>query len=159
MRVRAYNPQIDALPLRGMFEAQGLDYVYPDLDHPRFFTRLVLEDEEGKPVMALVGKLTAEMMFFMFPDEGTPKQRLERFLALHQASEHDMAEYGLDECFAEIPNTSRMGKFKRLLAFLGWVPMQEWSPWCKPRLDQNPQLPGSLQHLLSGGKEHKAIAQ
>lgn len=138
MRIRPYR-EADLEELKRMHEAMGFDYLFPELDHPRFFTKLVVEDE-GRVVMALVGKLTSEMMFMMRPDEGSTKQRLQWFLELHQASEKDMALYGLDECFAEIPPGPKMEKFKRLLAVMGWVPMNTWDPWCRPYLLENPKL-------------------
>lgn len=157
MRIRNYNAETDLEALKQMHAAQGFEYLFPDLDHPRFFTKLVVEDEDGNPVMALVGKLTSEMMFFMFPEAGTSRERLERFLALHQASEQEMAEFGLDECFAEIPPGPRMEKFKRLLSLLGWVPMREWAPWCRPFLSRKPEIPTWLRRLLRGDREHTAI--
>ena len=90
MRIRAYNSETDRLALHEMYLAQGFDYVEHNWDHQEFFSRLVVEDHDGKVVMAIFGRLSAEMFLLMDPGDGTPLERIRNFLALHLASEHDM---------------------------------------------------------------------
>jgi hypothetical protein len=147
MRIREYNPGTDLAALKRMHAAQGFDYVFPNLDHPEFFTRLVVEDEDGVVVMAGMGRLTAEMYLFMDPAAGTPMQRFERFCRLHRASEQDVICHGVQDWYAQIPPGPKMEKFKRLLALLGWVRANTWESWTKPQLSINPGL-GLLQKLF-----------
>jgi len=140
MIIRLYNPEIDREALRAMHAEQGFDYVYPNFEHPEFFSRLVVEDQ-GKPVMALMGRYTCEMFLLMYPNAGAPRDRLLNFISLHQASERDLFAHGIQDAHAFIPPGPRMSKFKKLLAYFGWVPATEWECWTKPQLAGNPQLP------------------
>jgi len=133
-----------------MYQSQGFDYVEPNWDHEEFFSRLVLEDQGGQIVMAIMGRLTAEMYLLMDPKANTPAERLRHFLSLHQASEHDMASKGIQDCYAQVPPGVRMSKFKRLLAMLGWVRADTWQPWTKPQLRVLPELPVIFRRLLEG---------
>lgn len=156
MRIRNYNPETDREALHAMHAAQGFDYVEPNWDHNEFFSRLVIEDDSGKPVMALFGRVTSEMFLLMFPDAGTARDRLLNFITLHQASERDMHLRGIQDAHAFLPPGERMEKFKRLLAHFGWVPADTWQCWTKPQLSSNPQLPTFLNGLgkaLGQGQE------
>ncbi|MCI0725054.1 MAG: hypothetical protein L0338_39730 [Acidobacteria bacterium] len=148
MRIRAYQ-ESDKNELMRLYQAQGLDYLYPNFEHPEFFTRLVLEDEKGEVVMAIMGRLTAEMFLLMDPRANGPGVRLKHFLTLHRASEHDMALKGIGDCYAQIP--PGMEKFKRLLSLLGWVRADTWQPWTKPELKLYPQLPPIFERKFLGG--------
>lgn len=148
MNIRPYDAATDLEALKQMHAEQGFDYVCPNFDHPEFFTRLVAEDEAGRPVMAIMGRLTAEMFLLLDPQAGKPGDRLKNFLVLHMASEHDMASRGIQDCYAQIP--PEMGKFKRLLGLLGWVPADTWQPWTKPQLTVKPLLPKFGVRLLGG---------
>lgn len=153
MRIRLYNPETDLKALQAMHAAQGFDYVFPNLDHPEFFCRFVAEDEEGQPIMAIMGRLTAEMYLLMDPHAGSGATRLQGFLRLHQASEADMATKGIQDCYAQIPPGPRMEKFKRLLALLGWKRADTWEPWTKPQLYLFPRLTGAIRALLGRGND------
>jgi hypothetical protein len=60
MLIREYTPaDLDAL--RRMHASQGFDYAFPDLSDPIFISKLVLEDDSGRPVMAALARLTCEM--------------------------------------------------------------------------------------------------
>ena len=153
MRIRSYNPETDLAALKEMHAAQGFEYVFPNFDHQEFFSRLVVEDEEGRAVMAIMGRLSAEMFLLMFPESGSPIERIRNFLALHLASESDMASKGIKDCFAQIPDGSKMERFKTLLARLGWVRADAWQNWTKPQLYRKPTLPSTLmgQKLVGSG--------
>ena len=60
MLIREYTPaDLDAL--RRMHASQGFDYAFPNLDDPIFISKLILEDDSGRPVMASLARLTCEM--------------------------------------------------------------------------------------------------
>ena len=153
MRIREYMPaDLDAL--RQMHAAQGFGYPLPDLDSPMFVSKLVLEeDEHGAPaenddaegrevadpssprensppgnfprvIMAILQRLTAETYLLHDPAAGTPRQRWQSFLALHEAARRDAAARGLDDAQAFLP--PRIARaFGRRLARLGWTQ----DPW------------------------------
>ncbi len=58
--IREYTPaDLDAL--RRMHARQGFDYAFPDLADPIFVSKLVVEDDGGRAVMASLARLTCEM--------------------------------------------------------------------------------------------------
>ena len=129
--------------LRRMHAAQGFGYPLPDLDSPMFVSKLVLEEDGedadgGSPrgftprgreaadrssprvTMAVLLRLTAETYLLHDPGAGTPRQRWQRFLALHEATRRDAAARGLDDAQAFLP--PRIARaFGRRLARLGWT--------------------------------------
>ena len=69
MLVREYTPaDLDAL--RRMHASQGFDYAFPDLADPIFISKLVVEDDDGRAVMASLARLTCEM--YLLIDRGDP---------------------------------------------------------------------------------------
>lgn len=138
MRIREYTPA-DFDALRHMHGAQGFGYPLPNLNSPMFVSKLVLEeDDEGdatstqegasvnarataqpKIVMAILQRLTAETYLLHNPTAGTPRQRWQRFLALHDAARRHAAARGLDDVQAFLP--PRVARaFGRRLSQLGW---------------------------------------
>ena len=60
MLIREYTPaDLDAL--RRMHSSQGFDYAFPDIADPIFVSKLVVEDDGGRAVMASLARLTCEM--------------------------------------------------------------------------------------------------
>lgn len=138
LRIREYTPA-DFNALRRMHDAQGFGYPLPNLDSPMFVSKLVLEDDdygstsaekdasvEGgatsrpKIVMAILQRLTAETYLLHDPGAGTPRQRWQHFLALHDAARRDAAARGLDDVQAFLP--PRIARaFGRRLSQLGWT--------------------------------------
>ncbi len=127
MHIREYTTgDLDAL--RQMHSAQGFGYPLPDLDSPMFVSKLVLEDEQetgdsgnsSRVKMAILLRLTAEAYMLHDPASGTPRQRWQRFLALHEAARRDSAARGLDDVQAFLPPQVARA-FGRRLARLGWV--------------------------------------
>lgn len=147
MRIRPYNPTTDREELAAMHKEQGYDYVFPNFDHIEFFSRLVVEDDDGRLVMALMGRVTCEMFLLMHPNAGTPKERFQNFVALHLESEKDLWRHGMQDAHAFIPPGERMERFKELLRYFGWVPATEWECWTKPQLEGQPKLPKVLKGL------------
>jgi hypothetical protein len=153
VRIREYTPN-DFDALRRMHAAQGFGYPLPDLESPLFVAKLVLEDDvddvsaenrEGEDrevphrnsppessasagpsrvAMAVLLRLTAETYLLHDPAAGTPRQRWQRFLALHEAAQRSAAARGLDDVQAFLP--PRVARaFGRRLARLGWT----HDPW------------------------------
>ncbi len=119
MRLRAYRAE-DEPALREMHRQQGFTYELPDLADPILITKLVLEDDDGRPVMAALARLTCELYLLAEPKAGTPRERLTRLVALHVAAEQELARRGLDDGTCWVP--PQIGKsFGRRLERLGWV--------------------------------------
>jgi hypothetical protein len=75
MRIREYTPaDLDAL--RRMHASQGFDYAFPDLSDPIFISKLILEDDTGRPVMAALARLTCEM--YLLVDRTAPSDSADR---------------------------------------------------------------------------------
>ena len=74
MLVRPYEPK-DLQALKAMHAAQGFDYPFPDLDDPIFLSKLVVEDDQGRAVMASLLRLTAEAYLLLDSRAGRPRER------------------------------------------------------------------------------------
>jgi hypothetical protein len=122
MIVRAYtSADLDAV--RAMHAAQGFGYPLPDLADPLFLVRAVVEDE-GRPRMAALLRLTAEAYLLADPRDGSPRQRWQWLLALHEATRHAAAARGLADVQAFLPQRVARA-FGRRLESLGW----HCDPW------------------------------
>jgi len=129
MLVREYREgDLDAL-LR-MHARQGFDYAFPDMSDPIFLSKLVVEDESGRTVMASLARLTCEMYLLADPQAGSPRERYGRLLALHGAGERDLLARGLDDAHAWLPPPIAK-RFGRRLAALGWIRDDAWTPYCR----------------------------
>ena len=134
MRIRPYT-QSDLESLRQIHAGQGFDYEFPDLRDPIFVSKLVLEDDAGKIVMASLARLTCEMYLLVNREEQNslagenPRERYARLLALHAAGEKDLLARGLDDAHAWLPPPIAK-RFGRRLRQLGWVRDDSWTPYC-----------------------------
>jgi hypothetical protein len=131
MLIREYTPaDLDAL--RRMHARQGFDYAFPNLADPIFVSKLVVENDDGRPVMASLARLTCEMYLLVDRQkgEGNPRRRWAQLLALHAAGERDLIARGLDDAHAWLPPPVAK-KFGRRLESLGWVRDDSWTPFCK----------------------------
>jgi hypothetical protein len=129
MFVRQYK-ESDLVALRRMHAQQGFDYPFPDLADPIFVSKLVVEDESGRAVMASLARLTCEMYLLADPEAAQPRDRFARLLALHDAGERDLLARGLDDAHAWLP--PRIAKrFGRRLQALGWIRDDTWTPYCR----------------------------
>jgi hypothetical protein len=129
MRVRAYT-ESDLDALRAMHARQGFDYAFPNLADPIFVSKLVVEDEAGRAVMASLARLTCEMYLLADPEAGNPRERYARLLELHRAGEQDLLARGLDDAHAWLPPAIAK-RFGRRLASLGWLRDDAWTPYCR----------------------------
>ena len=131
VRIREYTPA-DLDVLRRMHASQGFDYPFPDLADPIFVSKLIVEDDSGRAVMASLARLTCEMYLLIDREHGggNPHERWAQLLALHAAGECDLVARGLDDAHAWLP-PSIARRFGRRLASLGWLRDDTWTPYCK----------------------------
>ena len=134
MLIREYS-ESDLDALRSMHARQGFDYPFPDLADPIFVSKIVVEDESSRPVMASLARLTCEMYLLAEPEEGKPRERFDRLLALHAAGERDLLARGLDDAHAWIPPRIA-ARFGRRLQSLGWIRDDAWTPYCRRFTDR-----------------------
>lgn len=76
--------------------------------------------KSSRVTMAILQRLTAETYLLHDPSAGTPRQRWQNFLALHDAALRDAAARGLDDAQAFLPPQIARS-FGRRLARLGWT--------------------------------------
>jgi hypothetical protein len=127
--IRAYT-ESDLDALRHIHVLQGFDYAFPDINDPIFLSKLVLEDDSGRAVMASLARLTCEMYLLADPEAGTPRERYTRLLALHRAGETDLLARGLGDAHAWLPPPIAK-RFGRRLDSLGWIRDDAWTPYCR----------------------------
>jgi hypothetical protein len=149
MKVREYAAT-DLAALQRMHASQGFEYPFPDLHDPIFVSKLVLEDDDGRPAMASLARLTCEMYLLIDREaheiraerrDGpqtsrvrgrcSPHQRYAQLLALHEVGQRDLISRGLDDAHAWLPPPIAK-RFGRRLTALGWIRDDAWTPYCKP---------------------------
>lgn len=133
MHIREYTPS-DLELLRRLHSAQGMPYAFPDLTNPLFLTKLVIERDspsadsreagdipiaDGNLLGAVLLRLTSEAYFLLDPRAGTPRDRWQSLLMLHEAARQDAALRGLDDAHAWLP-PQIANAFGRRLTRLGW---------------------------------------
>jgi hypothetical protein len=138
MKIREYD-DADFAVLRRMHASQGFAYPFPDLRDPIFVSKLVLEDDGGRPAMASLARLTCEMYLLVDRDgircrgataATSPRELYAQLLALHDAGERDLIARGLDDAHAWLPPQIAK-RFGRRLTSLGWMRDDAWTPYCK----------------------------
>jgi hypothetical protein len=150
VKIRQYT-DADMAALQRIHASQGFDYAFPDLRDPIFVSKLVLEDDAGRPAMAALARLTCEMYLLVDRggadeaqagsssrmDESTgsgaqrgARERYTQLLALHQAGERDLISRGLHDAHAWLPPPIAK-RFGKRLAALGWMRDDAWTPYCK----------------------------
>ncbi len=128
MSIREYQDS-DLAQLRAIHAAQGFDYALPDLSNPLFVTKKILTNNDSIVGAALL-RLTAEAYLLLDPCAGPPRQRWQWLLALHDATERDGWQRGLEDVHAWLPPPIA-GKFGKRLARLGWIRDDAWTPYCR----------------------------
>jgi len=119
MRIRNYRPE-DEPALKQMHAAQGFDYAFPDLANPLFVSKLVLEDDDGRSLMAALGRLSCEVYLLAEPKSASPGERFLQMLLMHEAGRRDLEARGLDDVTCWVPPGIEKS-FGRRLERLGWV--------------------------------------
>jgi len=130
MLVRPYT-DADFAALCAMHAAQDFGYPLPDPSDPLLLVRTVVEDE-GRPRMAALLRLTAETYLLADPRDGAPRQRWQWLTALHEATRQAAAARGLDDVQAFLPPAVARS-FGRRLAKLGWR-RDPWHCYTRPLL-------------------------
>ena len=74
-------------------------------------------------------RLTAEAYLLLDPRVGTPRERWQWLLALHEAARRDAWLRGLEDVHAWLPPPIAQ-KFGRRLERLGWRRDDSWTPYC-----------------------------
>jgi len=89
------------------------------------------ESREGKSRIlgAALLRLTAEAYLLLDPRAGTPRERWQWLLALHEAARRDAWQRGLEDVHAWLPPRIAE-KFGRRLERLGWRRDDSWTPYC-----------------------------
>lgn len=115
----------DRQKLAEIHQKSGLDYQFPDLDHPLFFVRKVAEDETGIRGAAVL-KICAETMLLL--GDGHPKERFEIIKSLQDAVCAEAYMKGLGEIYADVPEIG----FDKRLRQLGWEKDRPgWHLWTR----------------------------
>jgi len=129
MLVREYR-ESDLDTLRRIHVAQDFPYAFPDLRDPLFLTKMVVATGDEKILGAALLRLTAEAYLLLDPQQGSPRGRWQALRALHEATQHDAQQRGLEDVHAWLP--PRIAKtFGRRIERLGWRRDDEWAPYCK----------------------------
>jgi hypothetical protein len=138
MKIREYD-DADLAALRRMHASQGFAYPFPYLRDPIFISKLVLEDNAGRPAMASLARLTCEIYLLVdrdakrdgkVADATSPRERYAQLLALHDAGSRDLIARGLNDAHAWLPPHIAK-RFGRRLTALGWLRDDAWTPYCK----------------------------
>ncbi len=125
MEVRDYRPE-DREELELIHKAQGIDYEFPDLEHPLFFVKKVIVID-GKIRSALVLKICAET-FLLIDSEQKPQEKFAEMETLQRSVLSEAFAKGLDEIHAAIPEIG----FDKRLAQLGWAKDRSgWHLWSR----------------------------
>lgn len=129
MEVRDYRPE-DKAELEAIHKAQGIDYEFPDLEHPLFFVKKVIVID-GKIRSALVLKICAET-FLLLEQRQDPHEKFAEMEILQRSVLSEAYAKGLDEIHAAVPD---IGFDKRLLQ-LGWSKDRDgWKLWSRRTAD------------------------
>jgi len=124
--IRVLRPE-DITVLKEMFDKQHFDgeelIDVEDLGAvgDGMVSKLVYCDKKGRPRIALLARLTAEVMLFGDPEWETPQERLRAGLELEEFLCADLEAKGIDYVLAAIPLASAKSFGKRIRE-VGWIP-------------------------------------
>jgi hypothetical protein len=130
--IREYK-ECDLEALQRMHAESGFGYAFPNLNDPLFVSKLVVCDDDGRPTMALLARLTCEIYLLLDrKDAGASsgRERYRQMLVLHRAGERDLLNKGLEDAHAWLPPQIAR-RFGRRLEALGWVRDDKWAPYCR----------------------------
>ncbi|HUI73745.1 MAG TPA: hypothetical protein VLX32_02310 [Candidatus Acidoferrum sp.] len=137
MLIREYR-ESDLESLQAIHARQGFPYEFPNLGNPLFLCKIVLTDGDShtdgcaqeKIRAAALLRLTAEAYLLLDPASGTPREKWQWLLALHEATHQDAWRRGLEDVHAWLP-PAIANKFGRRLSSLGWIRDDVWTPYSK----------------------------
>lgn len=119
MQIRDYERR-DFETLKDIHALQGVEYEWPNIELPKFFSKLVVEDCNGKPVMATIAKTACELHLLVDHTYSTPAIRWELLLGLHREALIDITRKGVYDSFLFMKKTPKLNRFCRRLDSLGW---------------------------------------
>jgi hypothetical protein len=93
------------------------------------------DEVSGEILGAALLRLTAEAYLLLDPRAGTPRDRWQWLLALHEAARREAWQRGLEDVHAWLPPPI-VKKFGRRLERLGWLRDDAWTPYCKRLTDR-----------------------
>lgn len=126
MRIRTYREE-DLDALARMHAQSGFAYDFPELRDWHFNPKLVVESQ-GQVVMAAALRLTSEAYLWLDKEAGTPAERWQQLLALHEAVRREAERLGYADVHAFLPPEVARG-FQRRLSRLGWIPEKFQCYW------------------------------
>jgi hypothetical protein len=117
MEIREYR-LADLDRIKAIHKKQGFQFDFPDLTDPTFAVGCVAaKNDEAQ--MATFLRVTAEAYLFVDPQAGTPRERWQALLQVHEQVRQQAASLGLSQVQAFLP--PELGKrFDRRLKKLGW---------------------------------------
>lgn len=96
----------------------GFHYDLPNTEHPLFVAKLGIE-HDGEIVAAALLRLTSESYLLMNKEVGTPAERWDWLLSLHEAVRESAFAQGLDDVHCWLPPEIER-QFGRRLFKLKW---------------------------------------
>jgi len=106
-------------------ERTGFDYRLPAIwANPRFPIKQV-GVADGRPVIASVAKVQAEIYLWLDPDWGTPQERWDALKELHAEVVAQAEEIGFDQIYCVLP-PEIAESFGPRLKELGWCETRPW---------------------------------
>src|SRR5260221_475205 len=96
-------------------------------DLPKKFFSLVIADENDEAEQALLLRPTAELFYLRDRTIGTPWERWQKFLQLHEEMRKSALNLNLDEVEAFLPPPAETRFGKRLMS-IGWL-KNLWQPY------------------------------
>lgn len=119
MTLRAYRPE-DLETLKQLHGRLAHGYPVPDFDDPAFVVGVISERQQELQAAAFL-RITAEAYLLMDPDAGTPEERWQSLLQIHESVKGEANKIGLPDVNCWIPPDLENGKrFGRRLEKLGW---------------------------------------
>lgn len=103
-----------------MFEAQGFDYTFPNLQSPLIEAVLVWADEDDKPLMAIAAERITQL--YLWKAEGIHPAAAMRAIAVFDAEmSAALRAKGYNSTDIFIPPTLFKSFSRRLMRSFGWV--------------------------------------
>lgn len=128
MHTRKYE-KTDRAALEEMFRKQGFAYEMPNFNSNNFIARRVLEDG-GRPVQALVARLTTELYLLADSEWEAPGFRLEGMKILGRSMQTELREKGITDAHLWCPPAIEKRFGRRLMRNFGFT-RPEWTDFVK----------------------------
>lgn len=106
--------------LKEIYDAQTFDYPWPDFSEPQYVERMVMRDESGQVVAAVIARQTVELFFLMDHQASTPRFRFEWFRILHERMRIALQFRGFKDAHCWLPPEIEKSFARRLTRGFGW---------------------------------------